>query len=75
MLTVEATQKIVFGLVMSQIDYCNGIMYGLPEISIKNYSVCKISPLKPILKQGKYDSATAARKNPTLASYLCQYKI
>ena len=33
MLTVDATHKIVFGLVMSHIDYCNGIMYGLPETS------------------------------------------
>ena len=62
MLTVEATHKIVLGLVMSHIDYCNGIMYGLPETSIKKLQCVQNIAAKLILKQGKYDSATEARK-------------
>ena len=34
LLTQEATEILVLGTVMSHLDYCNGILVGLPEVDI-----------------------------------------
>ena len=40
-LTTEATHTLVFGLVISHLDFCNSILFGLPQSSIKNYRELK----------------------------------
>ena len=34
LLTQEATETLVLGTVMSHLDYCNGILAGLPDVDI-----------------------------------------
>ena len=41
-LTKQTTQRLVQALVMSRIDFCNSLLYGLPESQITNCKECRI---------------------------------
>ena len=61
-LTVEATETLVHGLVTSQLDYGNAILYGLPKVDIQKLEHVQICVTKIILKKHKYDSSVGALK-------------
>ena len=51
LLTQEATEILVLGTVMSHLDYCNGILVGLPEVDIsKMQHVQNIAAKMVVLK-------------------------
>ena len=62
MLTKDATYTLVLGLVISHLDYSNGIMFGLPETSLRKLQVMQNIAAKLVLKMDKYSSATEARR-------------
>ena len=51
----KATMKLMLGLVVSHLDYCNSILVDLPEASIKFMQSVKTIVAKVILKAGKYN--------------------
>ena len=61
-LTVEATETLVCGLVISHLDYSNAILYGLPEVDIQKLQCVQNYAAKIILKKNKYDSSIGALK-------------
>ena len=62
MLTKDATHTLVLGLVISHLDYSNGIMFGLPETSLRKLQVVQNIAAKLVLEMNKYSSATEARR-------------
>ena len=60
MLTKDATHTLVLGLVILHLDYSNGIMFGLPETSLKKLQVVQNIAAKLVLKMDKNASATEA---------------
>ena len=61
-LTVEATETLVCGLVTSHLDYSNAILYGLPKVDIQKLQHVQNCAAKLILKKNKYDSSVGALK-------------
>ena len=55
-LTEEATKTLVQSLVISRLDYCNFIYYGLPEGEIKRLQHIQNSAARLIKRKGKYCS-------------------
>ena len=63
MLTKDATHTLVLGLVISHLDYSNGIVFGLClETSLKKLQVVQNIAAKLVLKMDKNSSATEARR-------------
>ena len=62
MLTKDAHHTLVLGLVISHLDYSNGIMFGLPETSLRKLQVGQNIAAKLVLKMDKYSCATEARR-------------
>ena len=61
-LTVEATETLVRGLVTSHLDYSNAILHGLPEVDIQKLQRVQNYAAEIILKKNKYDSSIGALK-------------
>ena len=61
-LTVDACKQVVHGLIISHIDYCNSLFYGLPKTDIKKLQRVQSMAAKLILRKQKYDSVTACLK-------------
>ena len=61
-LTVEATETLVHGLVTSYLDNSNAILYGLPKVDIQKLQHVQNHAAKIILKKNKYDSSVGALK-------------
>ena len=58
-LTRTACNKLVVALVLSHLDYANGILGGLPKSSLDKMQVVQNMAAKITLGRGKYDSATS----------------
>ena len=61
-LTMEACQTIVFGLVTSHLDYANALYIGLPDCDLAKLQHVQNAVAKLVLNKSKYDSATQALK-------------
>ena len=61
-LTVEACKQVVYGLVLSHLDFCNSIYMGLPKIDIKRMQRIQNAAAKLVLNCNKYESSTEALK-------------
>ena len=59
-LTKEATEILVLSLVISHLDYCNGILFGVPKCDIKKMQRIQNMCAKLVLKLRKYDSSKQA---------------
>ena len=59
-LTLKSTEVLVLGLVMSHIDYCNSILYGLPEVTIKSLQRIQNMCAKLVLRRMKISSSSDA---------------
>ena len=61
-LTKDNKLKLVYALVFSHIDYCNGIFVNLPKASLKPFQRIQNFAAKMIVGKSKFDSATDALK-------------
>ena len=57
-LTEEATKTLVQGFIFSHIDYCNGLLYGLPDYQIKKLQRIQNMAAKLVYKKQKFDHVT-----------------
>ena len=59
-LSRESMEILVDGLVMSHLDYSNGVLGLLPNASFKTYVKVQSMAAKTILERNKYDSVREA---------------
>ena len=59
-LTREACETLISGLVLSHLDYCNGILINLPSVTIHKLQRIQNIAAKLILKRGWMDSPRKA---------------
>ena len=57
-LTQDACEVLVHGLVMSHLDYCNSLYYGLPDCDLNRLQRVQSITCKLVLNRSKYDSCT-----------------
>ena len=57
-LTQEACEVLFHGLVMSHLDYCNSLYYGLPNCDLNRLQSVQSIACKMVLNRSKYDSCT-----------------
>ena len=54
-LTTEATKKLVVCLILSRLDYCNSLLFGLPSSTTQPLQRIQNSAARVILRKKKYD--------------------
>lgn len=59
-LTKEATEILVLSLVMSHLDYCNVILYGIAQCDIQKMQRIQNMCAKLVLSRSRYDSSKQA---------------
>ena len=59
LLTEDATSSLVLSLCVSHLDYCNSVLYGLPDITISKMQKIQSMCAHLVLRKHKWDSATA----------------
>ena len=59
-LTDDATNILVLSLVMSHLDYCNAILFGLPQCDLNKMQRIQNMCAKLVLRLRKYDSSKQA---------------
>ena len=57
LLTQEATESLLLSLCISHLDYCNSILYGLPDSTIKKLQRVQNACARLVLRRSKWDSA------------------
>ena len=57
-LNEDTTHTLVLSLVMSHLDYCNAIFYGLPEVDLKRLQRVQNVAAKLVLNKSHRDSVT-----------------
>ena len=57
-LNEDTTYTLILGLVMSHLDYCNAIFYGLPEVDLKRLQRVQNVAAKLVLNKSHRDSVT-----------------
>ena len=58
----KSLEQLVHSLVISQLDYCSTLFYGIPKSSVKKLQRVQNFAAKLILNRRKYDSATECLK-------------
>ena len=61
-LTDEATIQLVHAFVSSRIDYCNPLLYGIPEYAIKKLQRVQNLAARVVTRSSKYSSITPTLK-------------
>ena len=61
-LTASACETLILSLVMSHLDYCNSMLLGVPNVTLKSFVWVQKIAAKTVLNKRKYDSATEALK-------------
>ena len=59
LLTEDATSSLVLSLCVSHLDYCNSVLYGLPDITINKMQKIQNMCACLVLRKHKWHSATA----------------
>ena len=62
-LTKDAATTLVLGLVISHLDHCNSILYGLPDFDINKFQRIQNMSAKLVLQHKKSNSATQCLKD------------
>ncbi len=57
-LNMEAAKALVYARVTSKLDYCNSLLYGLPEVLINKLQYVQNTAARVITKTKKYDHIT-----------------
>ena len=58
LLTEEATSSLVLSLCVSHLDYCNSVLYGLPDITINKMQKVQNMCACLVLRKHKWESVT-----------------
>ena len=58
LLTEEATSSLVLSLCVSHLDYCNAVLYGLPDVSINKLQKVQNMCAHLVLRQSKWESTS-----------------
>ena len=58
LLTEEATSSLVLRLCVSHLDYCNSVLYGLPDITLDRLQKIQNMCACLVLRQSKWESTT-----------------
>ena len=61
-----AAKAMVYTMITSKLDYCNAILYGLPESTLKHFTRVQNLSARFISQNGKYEHITPVLKNFTL---------
>ena len=61
-LTDDATIQLVHAFVSSRIDYCNSLLYGIPEYAIKKLQRVQNLAARVVTRSSKYSSITPTLK-------------
>ena len=61
-LTDEATIQLVHAFVSSRIDYCNSLLYGIPDYAIKKLQRVQNVAARVVTRSSKYSSITPTLK-------------
>jgi hypothetical protein len=59
-LTKEATETLLLSLVISHLDYCNVILYGVSDCEIRKMQRIQNMSAKLVLNRKKFDSSKQA---------------
>ena len=59
-LSVDSLRTIVYTFITSQLDYCNSLMYGLPNVQISKLSRVQNAAARLIMGIPKYSHITPA---------------
>ena len=62
--TKDATQILVHALVISRIDYCNGLLYGLPVVTVAKFQRLQNSAARLISLTSRFHHITPVMKSP-----------
>ena len=78
LLTDEATSSLLLSSCMSHLDYCNSVLYGLPDVTINRMQKVQNMCAHLVLRKSKWDSALNLLIKTTLATnrgnaYLSRY--
>ena len=57
-ISADTTQKLVTSLIFSKLDYCNALLFGLPQNKIRRLQTFQNNAARLILKKRKYEEAT-----------------
>ena len=57
LLSTEATESLVLSLCMSHIDYCNALLYGLPDVTLNQLQRVQNMCACLVLRRSKWQSA------------------
>ena len=63
MLTDDAAAKVIHSLVSSRLDYCNSLLYGLPDTSIKPLQRVQNIAARILTKSAKHEHITPILKS------------
>lgn len=61
-ISMETCKLLVTALVLSHLDYCNAIFFGLDDTTLRKLQVAQNCAAKLILNKSRYDSSTASLK-------------
>ena len=61
-LTVESTKSVVHSLVISKLDFCNSLLYGLPKYLIKKVQMIQNTAARLVYGYWKYEHVTPILK-------------
>ena len=59
LLTDEATSSLLLSLCVSHLDYCNSVLYGLPDVTINRMQKVQNMCARLVLRKSKWESACA----------------
>ena len=61
--TCDATKMLVNSLVTSRMDYCNGLLYGVPMTTLKKLQTVQNTAARLISKTARHDHISPALKD------------
>jgi len=64
LLTTELAQMLACSLILSRIDYCNAVLYGAPNYSIKKLQRVQNNAARIILQEPRRSDATPLLRKP-----------
>ena len=68
LLDVDTTASLCLSLCISHIDYCNSLLYGIPQVSLQKLPRVQNMCACLVLRKQKIDSATIMFKGSALAT-------
>ena len=66
-LTEEAAAELIRSLVLSKLDYCNSLLFGLPDCLIKKMQLVQNNAARLVYRKKKADNVTPLLLRPELS--------